>query len=75
MKQQKIAYTQYSRLAASWAGSGNGNAPSADFFIEGAIGADTDGVAASLTYHVVDVAGTKSWVPTGATVKNLYGGA
>lgn len=61
-------------ISAIWAGNGTGSAPDAEDFVQGAIGADQDGVTGASTYHVVGAAGSKSWVATGATVANLYGG-
>lgn len=60
-------------LAAIWTNAGN--EPDPELYAERQIGADSDGVAAGATYHVVGAIGSKAWVLTGATVKNLYGGA
>lgn len=60
-----------SLLSYVWTGAGTGSAPSATSLGNFTVGADSDGVAAGLTYHVI----TGAWVATGATVKNLYGGA
>jgi hypothetical protein len=61
-------------LSAIWASGGTGNAPDPDDFPVGSIGADNDGASTAATYHVVNVAGTKTWIATGGTVANLYGG-
>ena len=62
-------------LAAIWPASGVGSAPAPADFSVGAVGADLLGINTALTYHIVNNAGTKSWVPTGGTVQQLYGGA
>lgn len=59
------------RLSYIWAATGIGNAPDATNMDDGTIGADLAGIATGLTYHVV--AGT--WIATGGTVLQLYGGA
>lgn len=74
MKQQKVPFQQYTRIAAVWTGADDTNAPDADFFVVGAIGAAGDGASDAVTYHVVLIGTTKSWVATGATVTQLYGG-
>lgn len=56
-------------IAVFWTGSGLSSAPDAGGYGSGQIGADSDGVAAGLTYHVVN----NAWVATGGTVANLYG--
>ena len=73
MKQQKVPFQQYTRLAAVWTSANATDAPPAANFVDGAIGAAGNGANDAITYHVVNIAGTKSWVPTGATVANLYG--
>lgn len=62
-------------LAAIWAGAGTTSAPDPELYSEGQIGANAGGASAGLTYHVVGAVGAKAWITTGATVKNLYGGA
>ena len=57
-------------LAAIW----DATPPNPELFGERQLGADSLGVSTGLTYHVVGEAGLKSWVPTGATVAQLYGG-
>jgi len=52
-----------------WTGSGTGGAPSATNLRSGTLGADSDGIATGIIYHVVN----GSWVSTTATVANLYG--
>lgn len=61
-------------LSAIWSGVGTGSAPDPEDYVQGAIGADQDGVTGGNVYHVVGAAGSKSWVDTGASVANLYGG-
>jgi len=58
-----------SAISFFWAGSGIGNAQSAVNLRNGVIGADSDGAATGVVYHVVSGA----WVSTTATVSNLYG--
>lgn len=74
---QKYMYVKVggAYLAAIWTGSGTSGAPDAESYNLGEVGADLDGIATGVTYHVVGAVGSKAWVPTGATVKNLYGGA
>jgi hypothetical protein len=60
-----------SLLSYVWTGAGTTSAPSATALADFVVGANSDGAATGLTYHVIDGA----WVATGATVKNLYGGA
>lgn len=59
---------------AFWAGAGTTNAPAAANYQQGSLGANQDGAAAANVYHVVKVAGVKTWIDTGATVQNIYGG-
>ena len=59
------------RLEYVWTGAGLTSAPAAGSLGNGTIGADSDGINTGLTYHVI--AGT--WVATGGTVQQLYGGA
>ena len=59
---------------AFWAGAGTTNAPPAADYQEGSLGANNDGASTANVYHVVSVSGTKSWIDTGATVANIYGG-
>lgn len=54
-----------------WTSADATDAPDAANLPTGMIGAASDGVAAGLTYHVVN----KAWVATGGTVAQLYGGA
>ena len=58
---------------ASWAGVGLGGAPSATSYWQGAVGIDQNGATVATVYHIVEIAGTLTWVDTGATVANLYG--
>lgn len=62
-------------LAADWTGAGLGSAPDPELYSPRQIGADLGAIATGLTYHVIGDVGSKAWVATGATVKNLYGGA
>lgn len=59
---------------AFWAGAGTTNAPPAANFQEGSLGANNDGASSANVYHVVNVANVPTWVSTGATVANIYGG-
>jgi hypothetical protein len=58
---------------AFWAGAGTTNAPPADEYQQGSLGANNDGASTANVYHVVRVAGVHTWVDTGATVANIYG--
>jgi len=58
----------------SWTGAGIGGAPATSNYWAGAIGVDNDGATGALVYHVVEIAGTLTWVATGTTINNLYGG-
>ena len=62
-------------VAATWAGSGTSGAPDPELYGDNQIGQDLAGISTGLTYHIQGAAGSKVWTPTGATVKNLYGGA
>jgi len=58
-----------------WTATGTTNAPAAGGYQDGTVGAASDGATAGLTYHVVTTAtGAKTWVATGGTVANYYGG-
>lgn len=61
-------------FTAFWAGAGTTNAPSAAEYRLGSLGANNDGATTANVYHVVPVAGVNTWVDTGATVANIYGG-
>ena len=56
-------------LSAIW----NTTAPDPELYSLASIGADTNGVSTSLTYHITGVVGSKAWTATGGTVANLYG--
>ena len=60
-------------IASIWAGAGDGNAPDPELYGLGQIGANTDGAATGVTYHVTGAVGSKAWTLTGGTVANLYG--
>ncbi|PCJ26696.1 MAG: hypothetical protein COA94_04685 [Rickettsiales bacterium] len=62
-------------LSAIWTGGGTGSAPDPEDYELADIGADLLGIATGVTYHIVGAVGSKSWVATGGTVQNLYGGA
>ena len=62
-------------VAATWAGSGTSGAPDPELYGDNQIGQDLAGISTGLTYHIQGAVGSKVWTPTGATVKNLYGGA
>jgi hypothetical protein len=62
-------------LAADWTGAGIGNAPDPELYAPRQIGCDLAGIETGLTYHIIGAVGSKAWVATGGTVKNLYGGA
>ena len=61
-------------IMAFWAGAGTTNAPAAANYREGSLGANNDGASTANVYHVVNVANVPTWVDTGATVANIYGG-
>lgn len=60
-------------ISVFWAGASTTSAPSASVFPVGTIGANADGATTGETYHVVQVAGTATWIATGGTVAHFYG--
>ena len=70
-----VATAKGALISVTWTGAGNTGAPDPELYGDNEIGADLDGISTALTYHVQGAGGSKVWTPTGATVKNLYGGA
>ena len=58
----------------TWAGAGTTNAPATTDYWAGAAGINNDGATGANVYHVVEIAGVLTWIDTGATAINLYGG-